>query len=1109
MPEICPRCGATNQSGRSTCAACGAELDLALFAEMFGPPPLLKNRYAVDRAIRLGDRVSLYRATDRATGQACLVHQVALTRLTPDRQELVEHRFLQQATAWRERRHPNLIEILDADVQHHRLYLITAPIRGRSLRSIARDRAYPVTEASLVHWAQQLCDALDYLHSQDPPVVLGCLSPAAIHIDDADRAQIIEVGLIRYDRSALAGPARGVPGYAAPEQRQGELTPRSDLYSLGIILYALITRLDPRQRPLQPLQKHASGFSEPVLKAIARSYRRDPEKRFASAFELRWALGQATTHSVPMLPPFELAEGMICRSLPELVKACASHWEDGLLALITGRIAAWLQASAATLRQAGQHAEATQLDQAAERAIKARQSMDRESDRTGASGEIARNAAYASWLQALGAVGIEPRLRVAPARFDFGILAPTVRATSYVQIRNQGQGYLSGRVESRVPWITVPGPTFGCHAGKSAQVRIVARGRALSGRLSTSRQALHIVSNGGTAWIEAQAASSPPALAVSPATLDFGPITRGTSRVAHLTVANEGGGRLTGKVIPRAPWLRVRHPDFSCPAGASAQVMVELLSQQLPKGAVRIRRAIAIDSDSGQGQIDVRWKWARPALDLDTTGLDFGSLERGTMATRTVVLSNSGTAELVGTIESSCPWLSVAPAEFRCAPGASLTLSVRCDSSTLPGGSSVEPEALTISANAGVQTLSASVEVLAPRLVVEPALLDLGTVQDGDQIEDTFVVGNRGSLPWQGRIEIAPPWLLAEPRELSCDPGHFMPVSIMLDTTRIESGGTHQVADAIRVVDRQGSHAVGVRLTLARPELSVARRALDFGLIGRTDVVPLPLTISNSGTGVLEWQAIVRGTWLEIVPNSGTCQTGESVTVQVNAYALAVDGESGQAWVTLHSNAGRVDLPASVALSSPRLAVEPLHLELHSKNYAPAVETVRVTNRGVGRLTGTVSSTVPWLTCAPQTFDCNTGAWVELQVEALLQDLREGTVDAPDALHIESNAGSQDVSTKLSLVLYPELHVSPKELVLDRDAATSDFWLENRGFGPLRLRVTTRAPWISIDRRDWTIKVGKRVRVRVALADPPPKGSTTIDIDLPDGPVHLPVRIGQ
>jgi len=97
---------------------------------------------------------------------------------------------------------------------------------------------------------------LDYLHNQTPPIVLGYLSPASIRIDPAGDVRLVDFGLARFlqPRFGSGGPQRGVPGYEAPEQRKGELFPQSDIYSLGIVLYAAATHHDPTERPL-PLLK--------------------------------------------------------------------------------------------------------------------------------------------------------------------------------------------------------------------------------------------------------------------------------------------------------------------------------------------------------------------------------------------------------------------------------------------------------------------------------------------------------------------------------------------------------------------------------------------------------------------------------------------------------------------------------------------------------------------------------------------------------------------------------------------------------------------------------------------------------------------------------------
>jgi hypothetical protein len=381
-------------------------------------------------------------------------------------------------------------------------------------------------------------------------------------------------------------------------------------------------------------------------------------------------------------------------------------------------------------------------------------------------------------------------------------------------------------------------------------------------------------------------------------------------------------------------------------------------------------------------------------------------------------------------------------------------------------------------------------------------------VQDGEQPEETFMVGNRGSLPWRGRIEPTVPWLRVEPRELECEPGHMLPVSVLLDTEALEQGGKWDVRNALQIesLAHDGPRQyVAVHLALSRPKLEIQRHALDFGLIGKTDIETVPLQITNSGTGTLEWRSETRGTWIEVVPPNGTCSTGETQTIQVNAYALAVDGESGQAWLTIHSNAGRADLSASVALSSPVLSVEPLTLSLESENYAAVTQTLRITNRGVGTLNGTVQSSVSWLDCDPTHFECETGAAVQIEAQAKLDDLHEGHYDAVDALLVESNGGNQEIDARLTLTLTPDLHVSPAELSFE-DETQATFTIENRGYGTLRVQVLPSEPWLTVNRQEWTIKALKRARVRVQVVDAPADAQASITIRTSDEDRHLPVR---
>jgi len=1124
MSITCPKCGCINRTGTKKCALCGTALEELSFEELFGPPKQLQGRYDIQRTLKQGQAASLYEVIDRQeANRPCQVQEMTTAFLDWQDREDAEERFLEAAAAWQAVRHPNIARITDAFVHNRRFYVVSEAVKGISLEDIVLDRRQKPSESTLLHWARQLCDALDYLHTQSPPIVLGHLSPAAIQIDPAGDLKLVDLGLARFTQSRAThdGARRGVPGYSAPEQRRGQLTPQSDIYSAGIILFAAITHHDPTERPLPALHKRAPHLSEATTRTIVRAFRRDPAKRFASAAEMRDALLAVAEPAVSTirLQPFVLAEGHEASTLRDLVRLCATHWDDGLRALVNGRIEDWLAGSAHTLRATDHAAEAQEIEEAARCTAQAREKATREAAQPGME-KIAHSAAFAAWLEEMGAIGVQPRLDARPRGFDFGEIPPNMKAVAKIQIRNKGQGYLTGHVESPFPWLALPRPVFGCRAGETAEVEVVARGRRLPAGRSGSPQAILVASNGGQSWLEARAESSQPRLAAGPAVLDFGPITQGGSHVAYLTLSNQGGGLLSGQVGSRLPWLRVRRPAFHCPAGAIARIAVELTGTHMPSQATkatRVRQALVVDSDSGQASIGVAWTWARPSLALDATALDFGAARRGTRIEQVLTLSNPGTADLVGQASSQVDWLSVQPAEFRCPPGERQTIRVVCDTAYLPGGDTHASEAVIIDANAGQQALSAAVEVLAAELVVDAASLDLGTVRDGDDVEVTVTVGNRGSLPWEGDVRSNVPWLTVEPEALLCEPGHFVPLTVVLDTAAFEAGGEWTVKDALHIAGQGEERTIAAHVVLARPQLAVARHSLDFGIIGRDAVTTLPLELANPGTGELQWRIEwpKKGpdAWLEVTPASGTCRAGEQTVVQVKAYALAVGGDAGQAWLTVHSNAGRADLPASVALSAPTLVVEPLALDFGvSENYAPVSKTLRVSNRGVGRLQGAVTARVPWLSCQPETFECDSGASALIEVQALSEGLREGDHHAADALQVDSNGGRDEVSARLAVALVPRLHLSSSSLHFSRGGpAKQQIQMENQGYGALRVQVVPRTGWIRVNRREWTIKRGRKtcLEISVALDDVPSDERGTVEIRTPDEVTHLAIEVDE
>jgi hypothetical protein len=1115
MPKRCPKCDRLMPKQATTCPNCGLPLerrrDLS-FEEMFGPPKLLQGRYAIKHRLSQGRVGSVYQAVDNQEGgHPCAIKELTTVALLDprDRQE-AERRFLEEATVWMSLDHPNLARVTDAFSQARRVYLVMELVEGTSLRALLEDQWKVFSEETVLHWAGQICDALAYLHRQEPPIVFGDLTPSHVLVDSGGRVKLLDFGLTRLFMPTRPGsPRHTAPGgYAAPEQRrQGQASPRSDIYALGTILYQLLTRHDPTDHPLPSLRRLAPDLSKSTERAIIRARKKDPAQRFSSAAEMRQALLGERPTPLPEIEPFVLMEGVQAQTVNELARACAAHWDDGLMALAEGRITHWLRGAAEKLRAVGQSHTAAEMDAVAVHTESVRERVASDGPLT-REGEIARQAAFATWLEEMGAIDIQPNLEAKPGYLPFGTIKANMKARTMLRLRNKGQGYLTGRVESRVPWLTARPQTFGCRAGSVAEVTVEARGRRLPPGTTSSPQVLLIESNGGRAWVGASATAAAPILAVEPDTLDFGPVPRGGGRMARLIVTNRGGGRLSGTVVSQVPWLRVRNPEFGCPAGASAQIAVELLGPRVSPGTTAQDKVLVVDSDSGQARVDVAWTWAEPSLELDMTSLDFGAVERGANLERTLHIANRGTGVLEGSITSQVDWLAVQPQALRCPPGESCTLNVIGDTVHLPGGDTYEESALMVETNAGREVLSASVEVLAAELVIEPSLLDFGDVLAREQEELTLTVGNRGSLPWQGQIIAGLPWLSIEPGELICPPGHFIPVSVILDASLFAEGGEWVEEEAILVRGDGEEQAVSAHFAVLLPRLAVEPRSLNFGLIGREDVATLSLTIANAGTGELQWEVDNRGTWLEIVPTSGVCHPGRKSTVTAKAYALAVGGETDRAWLTVRSNGGQAEVFASVSVSSPVLRVDALELDLGtSENYAPVAQWLGISNRGVGPLCGTITSQVPWLTVDSPTFECPTGASLQVRVRAIPEGLRSGTNDVAGALLVESNGGNEEIGVHVDVVLVPNLVVRPESLTFKSDGPSQlELILENEGYGSERVQVVPGASWLKVNRGKCTVKGGKAVRLKVQADGAEPGAESIVEVRTNERTWRLPVR---
>ena len=1076
--RVCPRCWTPYRPGTKRCPRCGFDLrreEAASFIDLFGPPKVLR-RYQIQDTLASSRVGHIYQAIDLQTHAPCVIKEL-LGAALPDQLEAEKagERLERRVRQLSRLTHPNLVHIHACLSEGSRYFVIMDLVEGPTLEEVLKRRDRPIPEPIALRWGAQLCDALGYMHAQDPPILFPDLSPHHVILGSDSQPILVDLGLTRLFEGHR-GRDEGVAG---------------DVAALGTLLYRVLTLRDanpPSGRRL-PLQQINPQVSVSTAKAIAQALSRHPEERFASMSQFKAALlAQAPTVEVPirvipLIEPYELAPGRRARTLQELIQLCQEEWDRGVEQFFKGALTAWLREVADRLQEAGQEGAAQEASAAAEQGERLRREAKEAS-------VVQRQATFFQWLTSTGYAWGEPQLEVGTSYLRLGAVKGEMRLGAIFNVKNTGTGFLAGEVRSQVEWLLVRGGEFGCRAGEAARITVELRDRSVLLRPVSSTQALHITSNGGEAWIGASISAPRPMLTLDRHNIDFGEVQIGEPAHAVVTIRNDGGGVLTGQVSSTVPWLRAQPTSFHCPAGGMVPLDVELRVELLPVGSTIQESALIVDSDYGQARVGVKAVRVQPQLELSPEELDFGTVAPVYRISRTLRVTNSGTGYLEGTVTSEADWLTVEQPTFRCRPKETALITVWADPALLSGGQTELPKALVIESNGGLQAIPARLAVRRPLLHVDRKPLDFGALLPGQEGALTLKVGNRGTAPLH--VELVPhmEWLTAEPTQLTCEGGEEVEVNLLLRIPASAQGGVLQVDRALYLASDGGVTHLDLRAEIVSPRLEVDPHHLDFGLIGPSEVVQGQLHLRNEGSGTLEWHLKGEFTWLEVSPRQGRCAPGETVDIQVNGFALALPAgtTSAQELLRIESNGGQFEVPISVAIAAPTLTVLPLLLDLGtSENYAPLQETLRIANHGGGHLTGSVNSQVEWLSVEPTSFDCTAGMVADITVSADTQGLPEGETFVPDALLVVSNGGQETVGVRLEVLLRPILEVTPEALTFSVGAAegenvlTEILTLANRGYGALRVRFQPTVEWLTTDRGSRTLRHGRHVRVKVSL----------------------------
>lgn len=226
------------------------------------PSPLksgdtLRDRYRIDRIIGQGGMGSIYLADDiRLSGRQCALKEVEHDRSLPeDLLRETREQFFREATVLARMDHPNLPKVSDYFSIGDRDYLVMDFVPGRDLRVImeeARQKGTFIAEGDVLGWANQLADALSYLHSQTPTILHRDIKPSNLKLTPSGILKLVDFGLVKLLASdevtitVLQG--RGTILYTPLEQYGGDTghtDVRSDVYAFGATLYHLLTNHPP------------------------------------------------------------------------------------------------------------------------------------------------------------------------------------------------------------------------------------------------------------------------------------------------------------------------------------------------------------------------------------------------------------------------------------------------------------------------------------------------------------------------------------------------------------------------------------------------------------------------------------------------------------------------------------------------------------------------------------------------------------------------------------------------------------------------------------------------------------------------------------------------
>ena len=265
---------------------------------------VLQNRYRVIKQLGQGGMGAVYEAVDERLDTTVALKETLFS------DERLRRQFEREARLLARMHHPALPRVSDHFAEGDGQFLVMQYIAGDDLAQMIADKRGAFPPDQVLTWGDQLLDALDYLHTQDPQIIHRDIKPQNLKLTGRGQIILLDFGLAKgqageISRAPTTASIFGyTPNYAPLEQIQGLGTdPRSDIYALAATLYHLMTAVKPpdalsraaaivngQEDPLQPANEINSRVGPDVARVLTRAMSQNREQRFASAAEMRSSL---------------------------------------------------------------------------------------------------------------------------------------------------------------------------------------------------------------------------------------------------------------------------------------------------------------------------------------------------------------------------------------------------------------------------------------------------------------------------------------------------------------------------------------------------------------------------------------------------------------------------------------------------------------------------------------------------------------------------------------------------------------------------------------------------------------------------------------------------